>query len=143
MKWLRYSVISLVALVFSVSDAAAQVSVLTNINCGGNQASCLQQTVGTFGAVRCTCTADCLGPGCQTSEVAATRQASWGPSCTFSLTGTATGGTQTVSIPTVYSAVFAQVQVSGPFIGSPELSRQVSDCFKLTFRTDPPIKGIC
>lgn len=35
-------------------------SVLSNIDCGGGQATCTQSSTAQSGAVRCTCTAQCL-----------------------------------------------------------------------------------
>src|SRR5690349_23440511 len=69
----------------------AQVnSVLGSIDCGGGQATCFQQSTGTSGAVRCTCSAKCLGSSCITSSVASTRAVQWGQTplhpCIFSVT---------------------------------------------------------
>src|ERR1041385_198678 len=90
-------------------------SVLGNINCGGNQATCFQQSTGTSGAVRCTCSADCLSNSCITPSVASTRAVQWGMAplrpCLINVTGTATGGTTVTSNPSTQTAVLDRKSV--------------------------------
>ena len=124
----------------------AQNSVLGNINCGGNQATCFQQSSGSSGAVRCTCSADCLSNSCTTSSVASTRAVQWGlpplQPCLFSVTGTATGGTTATSSPSTQTSVFTSTTITGVVIGTSS-SKQVVDCFAGTIQDDPLIGGIC
>ena len=111
-------------------------SVLGNINCGGNQATCLQQSTGTSGAVRCTCSADCLSSSCITPSVASTRAVQWG------VTGTATGGTTVTTNPSTQTAVFTSTTITGLVVGNTS-SKQIVDCFNGTVEDDPLIGAIC
>jgi hypothetical protein len=120
-------------------------SVLGGINCGGAQATCFQQVTATSGAVRCTCTANCLSPQSSTMTVAATRSLEWGFNngpCHSQLTGTATGGT-TPTTTSTSTAVFARVTVSGIQLSTSNSSRQVVDCFNGTVQNEPTIFGLC
>jgi hypothetical protein len=137
-----FSMIFLNSVIFSVlcCGIGNAQSVLGNINCGGNQATCFQQSSGEAGAVRCTCTADCQGRGCITPSVGATRAVQWS-GCLFSLQGTARGGT-TVGLGALESAVFASTEVSGFAIGI-RSSRQVVDCFYGTIVDETPIAAFC
>lgn len=145
MTYARVGVVLVLAVALSPSHSVAQ-SVLGNINCGGNQATCFQQSTGTSGAVRCTCSADCLSNQCITSSVAATRAVQWGQPpllpCIFSVTGTATGGTTATNNPSTQTAVFAQTTVTGLVMGN-TTSKQVVDCFAGTIQDDPLIGALC
>lgn len=120
-------------------------SVLGNINCGSGRATCTELHSGNTGAVRCTCTADCLAPACTIPDVAATRAVEWGVDgpCIFSLTGTATGGTTTTSNAYTQTAVFAKTIVTGAYIGLPRSSQQTADCFNGLVLDEPVIRGLC
>lgn len=121
-------------------------SVLGNINCGENQATCLQQSTGTSGAVRCTCTADCLSNSCITPSVASTRAVQWGMAplrpCLINVTGTATGGTTVTTNPSTQTAVFTSTTITGLVLGNTS-SKQIVDCFNGTVEDDPLIGAIC
>lgn len=121
-------------------------SVLGNIDCGGSQATCLQQTTGPSGAVRCTCTANCLSNSCITSSVSSTRALQWGmpplSPCIFSATGTARGGTTVTNNPSTQTAVFTSTTITGLVMGNTS-SKQVVDCFLGTVEDDPLIGALC
>jgi hypothetical protein len=121
-------------------------SVLGNIDCGGHQTTCFQQRTGTSGAVRCTCTADCLGNSCIAVSIASTRALQWGmppaQPCLFSVTGTATGGTTVTTNPSTQTAVFTTNSITGVVIGA-SFTKQVVDCFAGTIQDDPLIRSLC
>ena len=139
-----------VAILISVAQVASSQTrtVLGSLNCGGYQATCFQQTTGFSGAVRCTCTAVCLGQSCPNPEVAATRSVQWGSYvnrfCVSQLTGTARGGPTLTASTTTQTAVFAKVTVTGFYlpIGGTS-STQIADCYEGLIANDPPIAGLC
>lgn len=145
MKCLIIFVTCVLLVELSAVNSRAQ-SVLGNINCGNGIATCLQQSTGTTGAVRCSCSATCLSSACITSSVASTRAVQWGVAptmpCIFAITGTARGGTTATSNPSTQTAVFTSVTVTGAVIGTTS-SKQVVDCFNGTIQDDPLIAAIC
>lgn len=143
---LSYLLIS-IALFFSAADCHPQSnSVLGNIDCGGSQATCFQQTTGTSGAVRCTCSANCLSQSCITPSVSSTRAVQWGMPplrpCIINATGTAQGGTTVTNNPSTQTAVFTSTTITGLVIGVTS-SKQVVDCFLGTVEDDPLIGALC
>jgi hypothetical protein len=133
------------ALTFTSFECRAQ-SVLGNIDCGGFQSTCLQQSSGTSGAVRCTCTASCLSTSCITTSVASTRAVQWGMAplrpCLIPVTGTARGGTTVTSNPSTQTAVFTSTTITGLVMGNTS-SKQIVDCFLGTVEDDPLIGALC
>jgi hypothetical protein len=104
-------------------------SVLANIDCGGNQATCFQEKIGLTGAVRCSCTASCLPA--HTPILGATRQVQWGQTypCRNALTGIAQGGTTVYGNTSIQSSIFAVTYLMGSYAGAPRKSKQQTDCF--------------
>ena len=136
-----------VGLLFFGLGSPAQVnSVLGNIDCGGHQATCFQQSTGHSGAVRCTCSASCLASSCITSSVASSRAVQWGMPpvlpCVSTPTGTATGGTTATNNASTQTAVFTSTTIVGLVVGTTS-SKQVVDCFAGTIQDDPLIGAIC
>lgn len=145
---------------FVIALAAAEVataqgqcsaySVLGNIDCGGGQATCTQSSTAQSGAVRCTCTAQCLSAQSITKTVGATRQVAWGTyksgsgACAFPVTGEAYGRSEQPPNSGTYSAVNAEVTVSGQGIAVNRTSSvQTVDCFQGTIENDANISGVC
>lgn len=149
MKVLSSVVVVLVSL-SSQANAQQCKSVLSNIDCGGGQATCTQLSSGVSGAVRCTCTAQCLSPSSITTGVAATRQLQWGTyvpgsgACSVTVTGNAYGRTEAPPNSGTVSAVNAQVTVSGQgIVVNSTSSVQTVDCFQGTVENDANISGAC
>lgn len=110
---IRILVFLITALSASITYASSTYSVLTNIDCGGGQATCTQITIGSLnGGDRCTCTATCSSAYCLQGDVAATALVAWGTyappngPCQYPVNGSANGGTQVGSYGLV-SSVFA------------------------------------
>jgi len=126
----------------------AQTSVLGDINCGGGQATCNSVSTKSSGALSCTCTATCLSCASAVPNVAASRAIKWGINwngfaCTFPISVSISGGTDSWASPT-YSSVYVENTVTGVYVpDGNQTSTQQDDCFDELVIDDPPIKGLC
>jgi len=139
-------VVALAAVLAKAADGqvCSTYSLLGNIDCGGGQRTCYQSKTGISGGVRCTCSAACSAGNYL--GVVATSLAQWGTpeNCTFSLTGTAKGGTKSVG-STWSTAVFTSASLSYnvTFNLITLTTNAVGDCYQGQIEADPPITPPC
>ena len=148
----RYLIQVVICLTFAGSIAltgyAQSVSVLGDITCAFNNGpetgnhTCGVQSTGQSGLVSCQFQATCLSPKCTVPSVSAFRGVGWS-GCGSPITVAAQGGTLATLNPSVSSAVFAVVKVSGAVISNETSGEETDDCFEGDVVNDPPITGIC